>query len=149
VKGPHAPALRSPESQVDLVGVLFWVWGGLTILIGASTLALGMAAASLISAAAEAGRGQFAASLTAATFTLFALLAIIWGAVHVAAGVMVRRRRHWSRLGAILLGSVDLLLLPYGTALGIYALWVLLHEDAKRLFDAPPRMADRGGIANR
>ena len=111
------------------------VWGGLTILIGASTLALGMAAASLISAAAEAGRGQFAASLTAATFTIFALIAMIWGAVHVAIGLLARRRRHWSRLAAILLGSVDLLLLPYGTALGVYALWVLLREDSKRLFD--------------
>jgi hypothetical protein len=126
--------VRSPASHVDLVGVLFMVWGGLTILIGVSTLALGMAAASLISAAAEAGRGQFAASLTAATFTVFALIAIIWGAGHVAIGVLVRRRRHWSRLGAILLSSVDLLLLPYGTALAIYALWVLLREEVKPLF---------------
>ena len=72
MKGPHAPALRSPESQVTLVGVLFLVWGGITILIGVSTLALGVAAASLITAAADAGRGQVAAGLTAATFTLFA-----------------------------------------------------------------------------
>ena len=51
--------------------------------------------------------------------------------MHVAIGLLVRRRRHWSRLAAILLGSVDLLLLPYGTALGVYALWVLLREDSK------------------
>ena len=139
MKGPHAPPLRSPESHVDLVGVLFMVWGGLTILIGASTLALGMAAAALISSAAQAGRGQFAASLTAATFTVLALLAVLWGAAHLFVGVLVRRRRHWSRLGAILLGSVDLLLLPYGTALGVYALWILLREDTKRLFEEPVR----------
>lgn len=137
-RGFHSPPVRSPESHVDLVGVLFMIWGALTILIGASTLALGMAAASLISAAADSGRGQFAASLTAATFTVFALLAMVWGAGHVAVGTLVRRRRHWSRLGAILLGSVDLLLLPYGTALGVYALWVLLHDDARRLFEPAP-----------
>ena len=56
---------------------------------------------------------------------------------HVAVGVLVRRRRHWSRLAALMLGSVDLLLLPYGTALGVYALWVLLREDTKRLFEEP------------
>ena len=78
MKGPHAPALHNPESQVDLVGVLFLVWGGITILIGASTLALGMAAASLITAAADAGRGQFAASVTASTFSLFAIIAILY-----------------------------------------------------------------------
>jgi len=141
VKVHHAPPLRSPESHVDLVGVLFMVWGALTILIGASTLALGMAAASLISAAADAGRGQFAASLTAATFTVFALLAMLWGGVHVMVGVQIRRRRHWARNGAILLSSVDLLLLPYGTALGVYALWILLREEAKRLFEVAPEVA--------
>ena len=135
MRAPHAPELQSPASHVDLVGVLFMVWGALTILIGASTLALGMAAASLISQAAAAGRGQFAASLTAATFTIFALIAGIWGGAHVAIGVLVRRRRHWSRHAAILLSAVDLLLLPYGTALAVYALWILLREEAKRMFE--------------
>jgi hypothetical protein len=137
VKGPSAHPLRSPASHVDLTGVLFMVWGGLTILIGGSTLALGMAAAALISSAAEAGRGQFAAGLTAATFTVLAALAIVWGGAHVFVGMLVRRRRHWARTGALMLASVDLLLLPYGTALGVYALWVLLREDAKRLFEEP------------
>jgi hypothetical protein len=31
-------------------------------------------------------------------------------------------------------GSIDLLLLPYGTALGCYALWVLLSEQGKAIF---------------
>lgn len=113
------------------------VWGALTILVGASTLALGIAAATLITSASAEGRGRFAASLTAVAFTALALLAVLWGAVHVGVGVQVRRRRHWSRVGALLLGSIDLLLLPYGTALGIYALWILLREDAKALFEQP------------
>lgn len=137
MKGPHVPPLQSPTSHVDLLGVLFMVWGALTILIGASTLALGMAAASLITAAADAGRGQFAASLTAATFTVFALIAMLWGGVHVFVGIQVRRRRHWARLGAILLSCVDLLLLPYGTALAVYGLWILLRDEVKVLFDVP------------
>ena len=62
------------------------------------------------------------------------VIAILWGVAHVAVGVPLRRRRHWSRLVALMLGSVDLLLLPYGTALGAYALWVLLREDGKKLF---------------
>jgi hypothetical protein len=132
---PASPT-RSIESHVDLAGVLFAVWGGLTILIGASTLALGIAAAALIRSGSHTGRGQLAASFTAVAFIVLALLALVWGALHVAIGVVVRRRRHWSRLVAILLGSVDLLLLPYGTALGLYALWVLLREDSKKLFEA-------------
>ena len=110
------------------------IWGVLTMLIGASTLALGIAAAALIRSG-RAGDGQFAASLTAVTFMTLALLALIWGAVHLIIGTLVRRRRHWSRHAAIMMGTVDLLLLPYGTALGVYSLWTLLREDAKRLFE--------------
>ena len=35
---------------------------------------------------------------------------------------------------AIVAASIDLILLPFGTPLGIYALWVLLNERGKALF---------------
>jgi hypothetical protein len=119
-------------THVDFVGVLFIVWGVLTMLVGVSMLALGFGAAALIASATRGG--QVAAGLTAAAFTMLGGLAIVWGGAHVIAGVPLRRRRHWSRLFALTLGAVDLLLLPYGTALGCYALWVLLSEDAKAMF---------------
>jgi hypothetical protein len=123
-------------SQVDLIGALFVIWGALTILVGVSTLALGVGAVALITSASRQGGGHFAAGLTAAAFVALAAIAILWGAAHIGVGLPLRRRRHWSRLAALMLGSVDLLLLPYGTALGVYALWILLREDAKKLFDA-------------
>ena len=122
------------SSHVDLVGVFFILWGLLTTLVGLSTLALGIGAIALISSGAAGGRGQFAAGITAAAFTVLALIAILWGAAHIVVGVPLRRRRHWSRMAALVLGSVDLVLLPYGTALGCYALWVLLSEQGKALF---------------
>ena len=123
-------------SHVDFVGVLFINWGVLTALVGLSTLALGVGAAAIITSASAGGTsGQFAAGLTAAAFTTLALIALVWGAAHIAVGMPVRRHRPWARLLALMLGSVDLLLLPYGTALGIYALWALLHEEGKKLFE--------------
>ena len=119
--------------HVDFLGVLFIVWGLLTTVIGLSTLALGVGAAALI--ASSDRPASFAASFTAAAFTTLAIIAILWGLAHVAVGLPLRKRRHWSRLGAMVLGSIDLILLPYGTALGVYALWVLIRQDAKRLFE--------------
>jgi hypothetical protein len=121
--------------HVDFLGVLFIVWGVLTTLIGLSTLALGVGAVAIISSSSRPA--SFAAGFTAAAFTALAIIAIVWGLAHVAVGVPLRRHRHWSRMGALMLGSVDLLLLPYGTALGIYALWTLLREEGKKLFEAP------------
>jgi hypothetical protein len=122
------------KSHVDFLGALFIVWGLLTMVVGVSTLALGVGAAALITSAGRDGGGQVAAGITAAAFTALAFLAILWGGAHVIVGVPLRRYAPWSRLIALLLGSVDLLLLPYGTALGVYALWALLTEDGKRLF---------------
>jgi len=101
--------------------------------VGLSTLALGVGAVSLIASASRSG-GQVAAGITAAAFTTLAFIAIVWGAAHIIVGLPLKRLAPWSRLWALMLGSVDLLLLPYGTALGIYALYVLLREDGKRLF---------------
>jgi hypothetical protein len=121
-------------THVDFLGVLFVVWGLLTMLVGVSTLALGVGAVALIASASRGGGGQVAAGLTAVVFTTLAIIAILWGAAHVVVGIPLRRRRPWARLIALMLGSVDLLLLPYGTALGVYALWVLLSEGGKSLF---------------
>jgi hypothetical protein len=124
------------SSHVDFLSILFVIWGLLTALIGVSTLALGIGAVAIITSARDASGGtQVAAGLTAAVFSTLALIAVLWGACHVAVGVWLRRRYHWARLLALVLGSVDLLLLPYGTALGCYALWVLLNERGKKIFE--------------
>jgi hypothetical protein len=122
------------KSQVDFLGVLFVVWGLLTVVVGLSTLALGVGAVALIASASRSGVSQVAAGITAAAFTALAFIAMLWGAAHVVVGLPLRRHVPWSRLIALMLGSVDLLLLPYGTALGVYTLWVLLTEDGKRVF---------------
>jgi hypothetical protein len=128
------PSSSATFTNVDLLAVLFMLWGVVTMLIGASTLALGIAAAALVRTVVNAGGGGVGASLTAAAFTTLAVLALLWGGVHLVVGVVLRRRRQWSRHAALMLGTVDLLLLPYGTALGVYSLWSLLQEDAKGLF---------------
>lgn len=113
--------------------MLFAVWGLLTIVIGGSTFALGAGAAAL-ALASSATAGDVVAGLTATVFVLLALIAVAWGIVHVAVGRGLRRHLAPARLSAIMLGVVDLLILPYGTALGGYALWVLLGESRRRLF---------------
>ena len=119
-------------THVDFVGLLFIVWGALTAAVGLSTLALGIAAVSLATSAANGG--HVAAGLTAGAFITLAVIAIIWGVGHICIGVPLRRHSPRARLLAMLAGSIDLLLLPFGTPLGIYVLWVLLNERGKALF---------------
>ena len=119
-------------THVEFVAILFVVWGALTAIVGVSTFALGIGAASL--ATSDNGSAQVAAGLTAGAFITLAFIAILWGAGHVFIGLPLRQRSPRARMLAIVAACIDLILLPFGTPLGIYALWVLLNERGKALF---------------
>jgi hypothetical protein len=124
--------------HVNVLGFMCLLWGGLSLLVGLILLMLAFGAGTLIRYAA-AGRpgGELAAQLTAATFGVLAVVAILWGAVHVMTGAALRRFRPWSRPLGLVLGVLNLTILPFGTALGIYALWVLLNNEVRALFERP------------
>ena len=121
------------ERHVTLLGTLTGLWGALAILIGISMtlIAAGAVAQMLEPRTTSVG---FAASLTAGMFALVGVVALLWGAVHVWAGALLHRRRPTGRILALALGVVNLIVLPFGTALGIYAIWVLLKNDGRRQF---------------
>jgi hypothetical protein len=119
-------------THVEFVAILFVVWGALTAIVGVSTFALGIGAASL--ATSDNGSAQVAAGLTAGAFITLAVIAMLWGTTHVFIGLPLRKRSPRARMLAIVAASIDLILLPFGTPLGIYALWVLLNERGKALF---------------
>jgi hypothetical protein len=56
------------------------------------------------------------------------------GAAQIVAGSGLLKRRGPGRSTALVFSVPNLLLPPFGTALGIYALWVLLNDDARREF---------------
>jgi hypothetical protein len=70
-------------------------------------------------------------------FALTGFSALLWGGASLWSGILLRRHVPLGRVLALALGVVNLLVLPFGTALGIYALWVLLTNDGRRLFEAP------------
>lgn len=119
-------------THVEFVAILFVLWGTLTAVVGVSTFALGVGAASL--ATSDSSGVHVAAGLTAGAFITLAIISILWGAAHVFIGIPLRKRSARARMLAIVASSIDLILLPFGTPLGIYALWVLLHERGKALF---------------
>ena len=120
--------------HVDLLGTLASLWGALAMLMGVSMLLLAAGAlAELL--APVANRVDFAASLTAAVFASIGVFALMWGGAHVWAAVLLKRRLASGRVLSLALALVNLLVLPFGTAFGAYALWVLLRDEGRRLFE--------------
>ena len=122
------------KRHVDLLGTLASLWGALAMLMGVSMLLLAAGAlAELL--APVANRVDLAASLTAAVFASIGIFALMWGGAHVWAAVLLKRRLASGRVLSLALALVNLLVLPFGTAFGAYALWVLLRDDGRRLFE--------------
>lgn len=123
--------------HVTLLAILWNLWGALSLLLGLSLLLLAAGAwAARIDPDADAV--AVAAGVTAVLFAVLALLTLLWGAAHVWAGALVGRRTPFGRILSLALAVVNLLILPFGTALGGYALWVLLTRDGRQLFEPSP-----------
>lgn len=121
-------------SHLRLLEVLQLVWGGLALLLGAVVLLLAVGAVAIgIGAPAE----RLAAGLTAGSFVVFALALLAGGLANTWAGRALGRRQPAGRLATLWLAVLNLFVLPFGTALGIYAFWVLLHDENRALFAGP------------
>jgi hypothetical protein len=49
-------------------------------------------------------------------------------------GIGLLKHRNWARILLLIVSAVNLLNFPFGTALGVYSLWVLLQEETQRMF---------------
>jgi len=122
------------ERHVRLLQILAGLWGALAMLVGVSMLLL--AAGAWAEFRESLGTAvEFAAGLTTLVFASIGVFALIWGGAHTWAAALLARREPIGRFLTLALALVNLLVLPFGTALGVYALWVLLTNDGRRLFE--------------
>ncbi len=124
------------KRHVDFLSTLYRTWGGSFTLVALACFALAAGAAAIATSAGPVRfSSEMAAQLTAVTIGGIALIALVWGALHLFVGRALRRHRPSARLMALGLAVGNLVLLPFGTALGAYAFWVLLNEEGRRLFE--------------
>ena len=121
------------REHVDLLGILYALWGGLGALVAASVLVLAAGAAAVLVDPPDGA--DLSVGVTAMVFALVGVVALAGGAVSWWTGRALRRHEGRARLLALVLAALNLFVLPFGTALGIYTFWVLLNNDARRLFE--------------
>lgn len=109
-------------------------WAAINVIIGLALAAFAVSAATLAVDPDLVPGTEVAAGVTSATFAVVAIAALAWSAAHWQAARGLARARPWARNVALVLAAFNLLLLPLGTALGVYTLWVLLHEGVREQF---------------
>jgi len=68
--------------------------------------------------------------------TLIVVLTSIGAVLDLATGVSLLMRKSWGRILAIVIAILSLIRIPFGTALGIYTLWVLAPSNSAVEYDA-------------
>ena len=119
------------RSHLRLLGVLQLTWGAIGLLLGAGLLLLAVGALAI--GLMDTG-DRVASGVTAFTFAVFAAALLLGGAANAWAGRALRRQEPAGRTAILWLSVPNLFVLPFGTALGIYAMWVLLHNEARAAF---------------
>ncbi len=125
--------------HLPILILLVRLWGGISILIGVSMLLLALGAAAILfddTWPRDAVGTGFTVGALAAVFSVLGAFAVIWGAMHLWAAGLLRRALPLGRVLTLGLSVVNLLVLPFGTALGVYALWLLMTHESRVRFEA-------------
>lgn len=91
------------------------------------------------------GPGWGFESLFPAGFFSLGVFLGFFGLLHLALAWGLYERQFWARILGLVLGILALLRFPFGTALGIYTLWVLMPEESAREYD---QLSRSGGQMN-
>lgn len=128
--GSPAPVERGRlERHLRILGILWIAMGALWII--PSLLLVGLSHAPRIVIGDEMFTRAF---MPPVLFSLGAVfLVVAAGGILVGWGLM--RHERWARMTAIVVGILSLFHPPFGTALGIYTLWVLMPADARAEYE--------------
>lgn len=115
------------QKKIEIVAYLHIAYGAL-ILLAAFMAFISIAGGGLLSGEAEAIFVTAGVGFAVSAFLALLALPSIFG------GYGLLKRKEWARVLIIVLSFIDLLSFPFGTALGIYSLWVLNKPEVREMF---------------
>ena len=124
------------KRHVEFLSTLYLAWGAIFALVAIAGFALAGGAFAIAQSTGPVRFGsEMAARLTGVTITIISLIALVWAALHLVVGRQLKKFRPSARLMALGLALGNVILFPFGSALGAYALWTLLKDEGRRLFE--------------
>ena len=130
------------REHIRILGILNIIMGGLVALVGCIILLAAGGFATFIGAAISSGRygdpgdGAIAAPIIATVGLVVAIFFFLLSLPSIIGGWGLLRFKPWSRILMIVVSVLSLFHVPLGTALGVYGLWVLFSEDARRILES-------------
>lgn len=135
-------------SHLNAIKIIDYISGILQLMTGFVMITLFFLGAGIFGAVGDMDpRARAILAIIFGTLGLFiGGLAVIFGILSIIAGNAIVNRQVWSQVYHIVVGILNILNFPIGTAIGIYFLWVLLlNPETKDLFSGGSAAAAAAG----
>ena len=126
---PAYPVVNRVQEHVKLLAIL-WLALGLMSVFGGFVLFT--MSSFIFSHMAEVSQTPHAPQFLHMIFMVLGMLVLAKAALELFAGWGLLKHAPWARILTIVAAFLGLLNIPFGTALGIYSLWVLLPAQSER-----------------
>jgi hypothetical protein len=126
--------------HVKILGILHIVFGALGVLAAICVLLLFGGISAVVGLSDHSSDSLTAIPILGMIGGFVFILVLVLSLPGLIIGIGLVQFRPWARIAGIILSALDLVSVPpFGTALGIYGLWVLLNRETEQMFD-PPRV---------
>ena len=127
------------RTHIQILGILNIIWGCFGLIAALIILAVFGGAMGLIHAAAHGDPdAHIAIPIVGIVGSIIFVILLVASIPAVLAGIGLLRMAPWARILTIIVSALHLFSIPFGTALGIYGLWVMLSHETNRLFVPSP-----------
>jgi hypothetical protein len=123
------PRSSRVQEHVHLLGIL---WLAISALNAIGAVALYIVANTIF----RPGGGTGAPSFLHPLLTVVAILWLGKAALGFAAGWGLIQHESWARILVLVLAFISLFNIPFGTAVGVYTMWVLLPGNSEQEYEA-------------
>lgn len=129
------PTASRVQAHVHLLGILWLAMSAFNAVGGLILLILGNALFPHLREMKDVPPDVPTGFLTA-LFTTLGIIVLAKAACGFIAGWGLMQREAWARVVALVLAFISLFNIPFGTAIGVYTMWVLLPGQSQQEYDA-------------
>lgn len=124
------------EQHIRVLGILNIVCGSLGALSGIVILVIFGGAYGIVEAVSQNQlEAATALPIIAVIGGAIAILLLLLSAPAIIAGIGLLQLKPWARILTIVVSALHIFNVPFGTALGVYGLWVVCSEKSQSCFE--------------
>jgi len=121
------------KKHVELLGILMITYSalGFIVMLGVSMILSGAGLLAYITSDVDGATAHMILNAISIFLMTIAFVVCVPGVI---AGVGLFKLRNWARILTLIVSVFNILRIPIGTSLSIYAFWVLMKEETIQMF---------------